>query len=82
MRGVYKNGQLSHYYACDKCYTYLVHLTPVDDLIRKLFYYFDFFENKKLIESEYENIRNLISELKAAEIYGWILIKAEKIFCK
>ena len=82
MKQSYKRGQLTHYYARDNCYVYLVQLTPVDNDIRTLFYYINIFENKVyyLSDDDISIINYCLERVNEAEIKGWVVMKANRLF--
>lgn len=82
LRNVYRRGQLSHFQARDKCYTYIVHPTPVDEEIRKLGYYCDRHDNGFILftPEQKEEIRSCLASVNENEIRGWVVMKSNRLF--
>lgn len=80
MSPVYKQGNLSHYKVTERCYTYLVQLSPVDREIRELQHFVNNYNSDSYYEKKYLNYyRDLLTRVKENDISGWVVFKSQNI---
>lgn len=76
---VYNKSDLTHYTAKERIYNYIIYPSPIDDEIRDMVRLLNLSEQRYLNYSECEQLYTYNKLLKDNEIYGWPLLKSQRL---
>jgi predicted PilT family ATPase len=82
IKPVYKNGEFSHYRACDRIYNYVIRPSTVDDEIRELVTFLN--KNEDSVTNISNNMKSHYQQcyqrIVDADIYGWVVFLCKRLF--
>lgn len=79
MKPVYSKSDLTHYIVKERIYNYIIYPSPIDNEIRDMVKLLNLSERRNLNYSENEKLYEYIKLLKDNEIYGWPILKAQRL---